>query len=182
VLGRKVTHTLAFGISQAGRYLRDHIAQGSTPTRTARACSTASSPRRRHRRVFHNTPFAQPFRTRTWHEDHDFPEVEFPFRRRHRSIRSAGQWRFAARRCVGSKIIETNTSTEYWQKAHRCCTPIHSARATWCCRLTCALSAGRHAARRKAGMPRDNGPCVNPRNWHDPMPAIRAAGGVDEWV
>src|ERR1700675_3973101 len=25
----------------------------------------------------------------------------------------------------------------------------------------------------KAGMPRDNGPCANPRNWHDPMPAVR---------
>ncbi len=26
--GRGITHALAFGISQAGRYLRDHIAQG----------------------------------------------------------------------------------------------------------------------------------------------------------
>ena len=35
-------------------------------------------------RVFHNTPFAQPFRTRTWHEDHDFPEVAVsPFIRRY---------------------------------------------------------------------------------------------------
>jgi Alpha/beta hydrolase domain len=35
----------------------------------------------------------------------------------------------------------------------------------------------------KAGMPRDNGPCVNPRNWHDPMPAIRALlVALDEWV
>ena len=32
-------------------------------------------------RVFHNTEFGQPARTRTWHEDHDFPEVEFPFLR-----------------------------------------------------------------------------------------------------
>jgi hypothetical protein len=35
----------------------------------------------------------------------------------------------------------------------------------------------------KAGMPRDNGPCVNPRNWHDPMAAIRALlVALDEWV
>ncbi len=35
----------------------------------------------------------------------------------------------------------------------------------------------------KAGMPRDNGPCVNPRNWHDPMPAVRALlMALDEWV
>jgi hypothetical protein len=35
----------------------------------------------------------------------------------------------------------------------------------------------------KAGMPRDAGPCTNPRNWHDPMPAIRALlVALDEWV
>jgi hypothetical protein len=35
----------------------------------------------------------------------------------------------------------------------------------------------------KAGMPRDNGPCIYPRNWHDPMPAIRALlVALDEWV
>ena len=32
-------------------------------------------------------------------------------------------------------------------------------------------------------MPRDAGPCSNPRNWHDPMPAIRALlVALDEWV
>jgi hypothetical protein len=35
----------------------------------------------------------------------------------------------------------------------------------------------------KAGMPRDNGPCLYPRNWHDPMPAVRALlVALDEWV
>ena len=69
-------------------------------------------------RVFHNTPFAQPFRTRTWHEDHDFPEVEFPFsaavtdrsaHRRHAAALLRGD-------ASDPKLIETNTSTEYWQK------------------------------------------------------------------
>ena len=32
-------------------------------------------------------------------------------------------------------------------------------------------------------MPADNGPCINPRNWHDPMPAVRALlVALDEWV
>ena len=32
-------------------------------------------------------------------------------------------------------------------------------------------------------MPKDAGPCTNPRNWHDPMPAIRALlVALDEWV
>ena len=40
-------------------------------------------------RVFHNAEFGQPARTRTWHEDHDFPEVEFPFSAPRSMIRSA---------------------------------------------------------------------------------------------
>ena len=30
-------------------------------------------------RIFFNTPFGQPARTGTQHEDHGFPENEFPF-------------------------------------------------------------------------------------------------------
>ena len=80
MLGRAVTHTLAFGISQAGRYLRDHIAQGFNADEDgARVFDGVFTHVAGIGRVFHNTPFAQPFRTRTWHEDHDFPEMEFPF-------------------------------------------------------------------------------------------------------
>ena len=73
-------HTLAFGISQAGRYLRDHIAQGFNGDEDGRRVFDGVLTHVAGiGRVFHNTPFGQPFRTRTWHEDHDFPEVEFPF-------------------------------------------------------------------------------------------------------
>ena len=78
--GRGITHTLAFGISQAGRYLRDHIAQGFNADEDGRRVFDGVFTHVAGiGRVFHNTPFGQPFRTRTWHEDHDFPEVEFPF-------------------------------------------------------------------------------------------------------
>jgi hypothetical protein len=66
LLGRPVEHTLAFGISQAGRYLRDHIAQGFNADEDGRRVfdgvftHVAGAGR-----VFHNTPFGQPFRTRT---------------------------------------------------------------------------------------------------------------------
>ncbi|WP_428486532.1 alpha/beta hydrolase domain-containing protein [Rhodopila sp.] len=80
LLGRPITHTLAFGISQAGRYLRDHIAQGFNGDEDGRRVFDGVFTHVAGiGRVFHNTPFGQPFRTRTWHEDHDFPEVEFPF-------------------------------------------------------------------------------------------------------
>ena len=82
------------------------------------------------------------------------------------------------------KLIETNTSTEYWQKgASLLHTDPDGTRDV-------ALPANvrgyylpgtQHGG--KAGMPRDAGPCTNPRNWHDPMPAIRALlVALDEWV
>jgi hypothetical protein len=82
------------------------------------------------------------------------------------------------------KLIETNTSTEYWQKGAsllhtdplgtRDIAPPPNVR-------TYLIPGTQHGG--KAGMPRDNGPCLNPRNWHDPMPAIRALLlALDEWV
>ena len=83
LLGRQPTHALAFGISQAGRYLRDHLAQGFNRDEAGAACSTAYSPMSPASAVCSSTrEFGQPGRTRTWHEDHDFPEVQYPLRDR----------------------------------------------------------------------------------------------------
>jgi hypothetical protein len=184
--GRAITHTLAFGISQAGRYLRDHIAQGfNADVDGARVFDGVLTHVAGIGRVFLNTPFAQPFRTRTWHEDHDFPEVEFPFSSTTTTDpltgTSAGLMRGDA---SDPKLIETNTSTEYWQKG---ASLLHTDPAgTQDIALPenvrgYLLAGTQHGG--KAGMPRDNGPCVNPRNWHDPMPAIRALlVALDEWV
>ena len=175
LLGRQPTHALGFGISQAGRYLRDHLAQGFNRDETgARVFDGVFTHVAGIGRVFCNTEFGQPARTRTWHEDHGFPEVEFPF--------ATG----ALLRGDDSdpKVIETNTSTEYWQKgASLLHTDPDGTRDV-------ALPANvrgyylpgtQHGG--KAGMPRDAGPCTNPRNWHDPMPAIRALlVALDEWV
>ena len=185
--GRPVTHTLAFGISQAGRYLRDHIALGFNADETgARVFDGVQCHVAGIGRVFLNDIFAQPFRTRTWHEDHDFPEVEFPFSADPQtdpiSGRKAGLLRGDA---SDPKLIETNTSTEYWQKGASLLhtTPDGTANA-WPKRSNARfyLIAGtQHGG--KAGMPRDAGPCVNPRNWHDPMPVVRALlVALDEWV
>jgi hypothetical protein len=186
LLGREVTHTLAFGISQAGRYLRDHIAHGfNRDEGGARVFDGVFTHVAGIGRVFFNTEFGQPARTRTWHEDHDFPEVEFPFSCAMLTDPISGS-SGALLRGDGSdpKLIETNTSTEYWQKgASLLHTDPDGARDV-------ALPANvrgyylpgtQHGG--KAGMPRDAGPCTNPRNWHDPMPAIRALlVALDEWV
>ena len=175
LLGHQPTHALAFGISQAGRYLRDHLAQGFNRDEAgARVFDGVFTHVAGIGRVFFNTGFGQPARTRTWHEDYGFPEVEFPF--------ATG----ALMRGDDSdpKVIETNTSTEYWQKGasllhtdpdgtHDVALPAN-ARGYY-------LPGTQHGG--KAGMPRDAGPCSNPRNWHDPMPVIRALlVALDEWV
>ncbi len=186
LLGRPLTHTLAFGISQAGRYLRDHIAQGFNGDEDGgRVFDGIQIHVAGAGRVFHNTPFAQPFRTRTWHEDHDFPEIEFPF--------SAAGLRDPVTGATGAllrgdgsdpKLIETNTSTEYWQKAASLLhtDPLGTQDVALPGNVRAYLLAGtQHGG--KAGMPRDAGPCVNPRNWHDPMPAVRALMvALEAWV
>ena len=186
VLGRPVTHTLAFGISQAGRYLRDHIAHGFNADEAGlRVFDGVFTHVAGIGRVFHNTPFAQPFRTRTWHEDHDFPEVEFPFSTTAMNDPLTGITSAILRGdATDPKLIETNTSTEYWQKGASLLhtDPLGQRDVTLPDNVRGYLLAGtQHGG--KAGMPRDNGPCVNPRNWHDPMPAIRALlVALDEWV
>jgi len=186
LFGRAVTHALAFGISQAGRYLRDHIAQGFNADEAgARVFDGVFTHVAGIGRVFHNAPFAQPFRTRTWHEDHDFPEVEFPFSSATLVDPISGASGMLMRGDASDpKLIETNTSTEYWQKG---ASLLHTdALGTQDVVLPpnvrgYFLAGTQHGG--KANMPRDKGPCVNPRNWHDPMPAVRALlVALDEWV
>ena len=184
--GRGITHVLAFGISQAGRYLRDHIAQGFNADATgARVFDGVLTHVAGIGRVFLNTPFAQPFRTRTWHEDHDFPEVEFPFSAATQTDPITGATGGLMRGgAADPKLIETNTSTEYWQKGASLLhtDPMGEHDGTLPPNVRGYLIAGtQHGG--KAGMPRDPGPCAHPRNWHDPMAAVRALlVALDEWV
>ena len=186
LLGREPTHALAFGISQAGRYLRDHIAQGfNRDENGARVFDGVFTHVAGIGRVFFNTQFGQPARTRTWHEDHDFPEVQFPFSSAHVTDPISGSAGALQRGDAGDpKLIETNTSTEYWQKGAALLhtTPDGARDVALPANVRGYYIPGtQHGG--KAGMPKDPGPCTNPRNWHDPMPAIRALlVALDEWV
>ena len=186
VLGRRVTHALAFGISQAGRYLRDHIALGFNKDESgARVFDGVFTHVAGIGRLFFNTPFAQPARTRTWHEDHDFPEVVFPFSSA-AFTDPIGGTTAAVLRGDGSDplLIETNTATEYWQKGASLLhtDPGGTRDAVLPDTVRGYFLAGTNHTG-KAGAPWDAGPCVLSRNGHDPMAAVRALlVALDEWV
>ena len=172
VTGRPITHTLAIGFSQAGRYLRNHISDGFNRDEQGR-------------RVFFNAPFAQPARTGTQHEDHDFPENAFPFSTATVEDPLTKQ-KGSLFRGDGSdpKLIETNTSTEYWQKGASLLTtdPLGTKDIALPDNSRVYMIAGtQHGGR--AGATTDPGPNINPRNPHNPMPAVRALlVALDDWV
>ena len=186
VLGRRATHALAFGISQAGRYLRDHIALGFNKDESgARVFDGVFTHVAGIGRLFFNTPFAQPARTRTWHEDHDFPEVAFPFSATAFADPTSATTASLLRHDASDpRLIETNTATEYWQKGAsllhtdpdgtRDAVLPDTVRGYF-------LTGTNHTG--KADAPWDAGPCALPRNGHDPMAAVRALLiALDGWV
>jgi hypothetical protein len=184
--GGAISHALAIGFSQAGRYLRHHISQGFNRDEQGRIVFDGiHSHIAGDGRLFFNVPFGQPARTSTQHEDHDFPEAWFPFstatledpitRRKGALFRGDG---------TDPKLIETNTSTEYWQKGASLLTtdPLGMKDIELPATSRAYMIAGtQHAGR--AGATTDPGPNMNPRNPHNPMPAVRALlVALDEWV
>jgi Alpha/beta hydrolase domain len=184
--GRPITHTLAIGFSQAGRYLRNHVSDGfNRDEQGRRVFDGILSHIAGVGRVFFNTPFAQPARTNTQHEDHGFPENEFPFSTATLDDPLTGRTGALFNGDAGDPLlIETNTSTEYWQKgasllhtdplgARDIDLPAHSR--------VYMIAGTQHGGR--AGATTDPGPNINPRNPHNPMPAVRALlVALDDWV
>ena len=184
--GGPIDHALAFGISQAGRYLRHHISEGfNRDEEGRRVFDGVYSHVAGVGRLFYNVPFSQPARTNTQHEDNGAPEAWFPFstatqedpftKRKGALFRGDGS---------DPKLIETNTSTEYWQKGASLLTtdPLGMKDLELPENSRAYMIAGtQHGAR--AGATTDAGPNMNPRNPHNPMPAIRALlVALDAWV
>jgi len=184
--GGKISHALAIGFSQAGRYLRNHISEGFNSDEAGRKVFDGiHSHIAGVGRIFFNTPFGQPARTGTQHEDHGFPENEFPFSTANLADPLTGK-KGSLFRGDGSdpKLIETNTSTEYWQKGASLLhtDPVGTEDVTLPENSRVYMIAGtQHGGR--AGATTDPGPNINPRNPHNPMPAVRALlVALDEWV
>lgn len=184
--GRPITHTLAIGFSQAGRYLRNHISEGfNRDEQGRRVFDGILSHIAGVGRVFFNTPFAQPARTNTQHEDHGFPENEFPFSTATLDDPLTGKTGALFRGDASDPLlIETNTSTEYWQKGASLLhtDPLGTRDIDLPTNSRVYMIAGtQHGGR--AGATTDPGPNLNPRNPHNPMPAVRALlVALDGWV
>jgi len=182
----KAKSVLAFGISQSGRYLRDFVHQGFNQDESARKVfDGVLSHIAGIGGVFLNAEFAQPARTNTQHEDHTFPENRFPF--------SAARLTDPVTGRVGALLredgfdplwMDVNTSTEYWQKGASLLhtDPLGQRDVALPANARAYLVAGtQHAGR--AGLKADFGPCMNPRNPHNPAPALRALlVALDAWV
>jgi hypothetical protein len=189
--GGKLTHALAIGFSQAGRYLRHHVSGGFNRDEQGRKVFDGI-----HAhiagvgRIFFNMPFGQPARTGTQHEDYGFPENVFPFSTAMLSdpLTEEKGSLFPEQEDddtdTAPKLIETNTSTEYWQKGASLLhtDPLGKKDVALPENSRVYMIAGtQHGGR--AGATTDPGPNINPRNPHNPMPAVRALlVALDEWV
>jgi hypothetical protein len=184
--GRGIRHAMAFGGSQSGRFLRHFIELGMNKDVQGRRvldgmlAHTAGAGK-----VFANHPFAEPNRTTTQHEDHDYPENWFPFSTASTTDPFSGKTEALFRRDgFDPLLIATNTSTEYWQKGASLLTtdPTGSRDLTLPQTSRVYLIAGtQHGGR--AGLKSAPGVCANPTNPHSPGPALRAlVVALEQWV
>ena len=181
-----ITHALAFGISQSGRYLRHHIELGMNgDERGRRVFDGVLAQTAGIGKVFANHAFAEAGRTATQHEDRFYPENWFPFSFTATSDPLTGRSGTLFRGDdTDPLVIATNTSTEYWQKGASLLTtdPMGTRDLEEHPRARTFLIAGtQHGGSFRT--PATPGACVQPRNPHDAYPALRALlVALDEWV
>lgn len=184
--GVGIKRTLALGISQSGRYLRHHLELGMNADLDGRRVfdgllvHIAGAGK-----LFGNHEFGMPNRTATQHEDRFYPESWFPFGYHlSRDPLTGREARLLTGTPIDPRIIEVNTSTEYWQKGASLIHTEPDGRrdARLPPNVRAYLIAGtQHGGR--AGISDAAGPCALARNPHNPSPALRALLlALEEWV
>src|SRR5207237_7502432 len=114
----EISHALAFGVSQSGRFLRHFLELGMNADAAGGIVfDGVFSHVAGAGKVFANHRFGMPGRTATQHEDRLYPENWFPFGN------AAATDPFSSKTGAilngepsDPLVIETNTATEYWQK------------------------------------------------------------------
>jgi hypothetical protein len=185
-LGASIRHAMAFGGSQSGRYLRSYLELGmNKDERGRRVFDGVFTHTAGAGKVFANHVFAEPDRTFTQHEDHLYPENWFPFSTASTTDPFSGQTGSLLRGDGSDPLmIETNTSTEYWQKGASLLTmdPLGKGDLTLPANSRVYMIAGtQHGGR--AGLRPTAGVCANPNNPNSPAPAMRAlAVALENWI
>ena len=182
----QVRHALAFGVSQSGRFLRHFLELGmNSDSEGRRVFDGVMSHVAGAGKVFANHRFGMPGRTATQHEDRLYPENWFPFGAMTTTDPFSGRTG-AILKGDGTDplIIETNSSTEYWQKGASLVhtDPGGAVDGQLPENARVYLIAGTQHGGRPGVDPRP-GPCLNPRNPHSATPALRALFvALEEWV
>jgi hypothetical protein len=184
--GTGIRYALAFGVSQSGRFLRHFLELGMNEDGEGRRVfDGVMSHVAGAGKVFANHRFGMPGRTATQHEDRLYPENWFPFGN---AIATDPFSRSTGAILRGGPtdplVIETNSSTEYWQKGASLVhtDPIGRNDAELPSNVRVYLVAGTQHGGRPGADP-SPGPCVNPRNPHSATPALRALFlTLEEWV
>ena len=182
----KCRKTMGFGISQSGRFLRDFVRLGFNRDETGeKVFDGVLTHTGGIGGVFLNALFAQPNRTRSGYQDRTMPENFFPFATATtRDPATGAQGVLLQRDGFDPLLIQSNTSTEYWQKGASLLSTdptgsrdLHLPETT---RLF-LIAGTQHAGR--AGTPSSPGNCQNARNPHSAAPALRALlVALDEWI
>jgi len=172
-----IHRTLAIGISLSGRFLRHFLDLGMNRDEAGRRVFDGVLPHISGAgKVFTNEAFAMPGRTATQHEDRFYPEVWAPFGYGPGPSLLHGD-------NSDPLVIESNTSTEYWQKgASLVHTDAAGADVSLPPGVRMMLVAGtQHGGH--AGTLSTPGFCANPRNPNSAGPALRAMlSNLDAWV
>ncbi len=186
IVGGPIRDTLAIGVSQAGRYLRAFVGKGFNRDEAGRRVFDGMLVHIAGvGRAFFDDLFAQPFRTRTQHQDHDFPENEFPFSSALTTDPFSGRSAaLLADSACDPLFVQTNTSSEYWQKGasllHTDPSGQRDVELPQTARVY-LIAGTQHDAR--PGIGTDPGNCANPCNPHDPSPVLRALfQALYQWI
>jgi hypothetical protein len=120
-----IRKTLALGISQAGRYLQEHVFAGFNQDEQERIVFDGLiADIGGAGKTFTNFAFGQPGRTQGGHQDYGFPENWFPFTYGPQLDPSTNTHDGILRKGSGKPgdgfdpyVMVTNTATEYWRKS-----------------------------------------------------------------
>lgn len=114
-----IDRALGFGMSQAGRFLRDFVYQGFNEDLSGRRVFDGILPSMAGaRRTFTNHAFGQPGRFSRQHEDRLFPHDQFPFSYATTTDPVSGRTDGLLARCLAAdtcpKVVQTESSSDFF--------------------------------------------------------------------